>query len=266
MTYRPQAYTLVSTDHGSMIVNRFDYKMIDEAHGYGVGFQLLNTGQYDMQEINLAKFILNRRLQNYGPGVVAIDCGANIGVHTIEWAKMLHQQGTVIAFEPQEAVYYALCGNIALNNCFNVSAYNSAVSDKSDLMDMPKPNYFQPSTFGSMELKQKEGSEDIGQELKETTKVESVALSNLPLNRCDFIKIDVEGMEFEALDGAQGLIELCKPVMLIEFIKVDKDKLEKRLADSGYSAYQFGGNFLAIHESDKMASDVSVEDDKLRIG
>lgn len=266
MTFRPQAYTLVSTDHGSMIVNRNDFKMIDESHGYGVGFQLLNTGQYDMQEINLAKFILNRRLQNYGPGVVAIDCGANIGVHTIEWAKELFSKGMVISFEPQEGVYYALCGNIALNNCFNVTAYNSAVGAERGMIEIPKPNYFQPSTFGSMELRQSANSEDIGQKLEQMTQVEQVALDDLPLERCDFIKIDVEGMEFDVLTGANNLIEKCKPVMLIEFIKVDADRLKERLSSIGYSSYQIGGNFLAVHESDKMAAEVSMEDGNLRIG
>ena len=82
---RPQANIVVNTAHGMMIVNRNDYRMIDETHGYGVGFQLLNTGEYDMQEINFVKFCLSQRLNDYGKGVVAIDCGANIGVHTIEW-------------------------------------------------------------------------------------------------------------------------------------------------------------------------------------
>ena len=36
-----------------MIVNRFDYRMLDEVNGYGVGWQLLTTGQYDMEEIDL---------------------------------------------------------------------------------------------------------------------------------------------------------------------------------------------------------------------
>lgn len=266
MVMRPQAYSLISTHHGSMIVNRFDYHMIDETTGYGVGWQIMNTGEYDMQEVGFVKFLLEQRLANYGAGVVAIDCGANIGVHTIEWAKMLYGKGSVVAFEPQEHVYYALCGNIALNNCFNVSAYNSAVGDEGKLIDMPKPNYFRPSSFGSMEIKQHDGSENIGQALTSTTKVEQVTLDTLPLQRVDFIKIDVEGMEFEALSGGNGLIEKFKPQMLIEIIKIDREKMREKLVTMGYDVYPFGGNFFAVHKSDMMADKCSLVDGNLRIG
>jgi len=267
MVMRPQANIVVSTAHGMMIVNRNDYRMIDETHGYGVGFQLLNTGEYDMQEINFAKFCLNQRLNDYGKGVVAIDCGANIGVHTIEWSKVLHNVGSIVSFEAQEMVYYQLCGNIALNNCFNVTAYNSAVGDRNCIIDMPKPNYFQPSTFGSMEIKQKDGSENIGQDLQNTTKIEQIALDDLPLARVDFIKVDVEGMEFEVLSGAEKTIDKFKPQMLIEIIKIDRDRMQSKLENMGYNIYPFGGNFFAVHKSDIMASKCSTDDNgNLRIG
>jgi FkbM family methyltransferase len=67
---------------------------------------------------------------------VAIDCGANIGVHTTQWARLMTGWGRVVAFEPQERIYYALAGNIAINNCFNVRAIHAAV----------------PSTPGTMRL------------------------------------------------------------------------------------------------------------------
>lgn len=264
---RPQANIVVNTAHGMMIVNRNDYHMLDDKHGYGVGFQLLNTGEYDMQEINFAKFCLQQRLNDYGKGVVAIDCGANIGVHTIEWAKTLHNVGAVISFEAQDMVYYQLCGNIAINNCFNVTAYNSAVGDKNCIIDIPKPDYMKPSTYGSMELKQKEGSENIGQKLDRMVKVEQVALDDLPVRRVDFLKIDVEGMEFDVLAGAQKLIEKHKPQMLIEVIKIDQDKMRSWLEDWGYNIYTFGGNFFAVHKSDMMASKCSTDENgSIRIG
>ena len=264
---RSQANIVVNTAHGMMIVNRNDYCMLDDEHGYGVGFQLMNTGEYDIQEINFAKFCLGQRLNDYGKGVVAIDCGANIGVHTIEWAKTLHNVGAVVSFEPQEMVYYQLCGNVAMNNCFNVTAYNSAVGDRNCIIDIPKPNYFQPSTFGSMEIKQHEGSENIGQALDKMVKVEQVALDSLPIARLDFLKIDIEGMEFEALSGAEKVIEKYKPQMLIEVIKIDKEKMREKLHNMGYHVYVFGGNFFAVHKSDIMASKCSTDDNgNLRIG
>ena len=199
--HRQQANILVSSDHGTMIVNRFDYRMSDEKSGIGVGWQLMNSGQYDWKEVELLKLALKHRLKSYGDGVVAIDCGANIGVHTIEWARLLNDRGAVLSLEPQEHVFYALCGNIAINNCFNVKALNFAAGDANTLIEIPKPNYFSPSSFGSLELRQGSYSENIGQDLVDSAKVEQIALDSLQLSRLDLLKIDVEGWNLRLLQA-----------------------------------------------------------------
>ena len=263
--YRQQANILISTDHGTMIVNRFDYRMTDEIRGIGVGWQLMNSGQYDMKEVGFLKFLLERRLKDYGDGVVAIDCGANIGVHTIEWAKLLHKRGKVIALEAQEQVYYALCGNVALNNCFNVKALNCASGDENKIIKIPTPDYFQPSSFGSLEIKQSDKSENIGQTLEEFSEVQQITLDSLALERLDLLKIDVEGMEFETLAGAETTISQHKPLLLIEAIKIDGEKMRHLLENWSYDVYPLDGNFFAVHRTDQMASKCSLADGYLNI-
>src|ERR1700722_8284406 len=49
------------------------------------------------------------------PGMTVLDIGANIGVHTVNFAKAATPLGKVIAFEPQRIIYQMLCGNVALN-------------------------------------------------------------------------------------------------------------------------------------------------------
>src|SRR5258708_28849640 len=137
--------------------------MIDSQRGYGVGFQLLETASFDPMDVKLAVELLSFRRRHYGDGVVAIDCGANIGVHTVEWAKAMTGWGSVLAVEAQERIYYALAGNIAINNCFNAMALNAAISSEPGTLEIPNPNYFQPSSFGSLELRQRAGNEFIGQ-------------------------------------------------------------------------------------------------------
>ena len=79
---RKLAFIIASTDHGTFIVNRFDQMMVSGDAGYGVGLQLLENAHYDPEEVNLLLRALDLRRQCYGDGVVAIDCGANVGVHT----------------------------------------------------------------------------------------------------------------------------------------------------------------------------------------
>src|SRR6266481_6738013 len=99
---RKIAFVLAASDHGTMIVNRLDYRMVDQRSGFGVGFQILEAATFDPQEVDMALSLLELRRKYFGDGVVAIDCGANIGVHTIEWAKRMNGWGQVIAIEAQE--------------------------------------------------------------------------------------------------------------------------------------------------------------------
>jgi FkbM family methyltransferase len=255
---RKQAFVLASSDHGTMIVNRFDYRMVNQTQGYGVGYQILENGCFDQGEVRLALDMLQLRRKHYGDGAIAIDCGANIGVHSIEWAKLMTGWGSVLSIEAQERVYYALAGNIAINNCFNAIAVHGAVSSESGVLQIPVPNYLVPSSFGSLELRERPGNEYIGQKIDYTNlvNVRKVALDEFNLPRCDLIKIDVEGMEMEVLAGAARLIERNHPIMLIEKIKADASVLRMWLESRSYTVLEAGLNLLVIHSGDKVLADV----------
>ena len=250
---RPTAFVLVSTHHGTMLVNRHDYHQVSGYQAYGVGHQLLSNSSFDPQEVKMALQLLELRKTYFGPGVVAIDCGANIGVHTIEWARLMQTWGEVLAIEAQERVFYALAGNLALNNCFNARAIWAAVGAQEGEIGVPIPNYFQPSSFGSMEIRKKDSTEFIGQAI-DYSKLQAtrmMAMDHLNLARLDFIKIDIEGMEMEALQGASNTIRRHHPVMLIESLKSDKAALEAFLREAGYQIFPMGINMLAIHNADQ---------------
>ncbi|MBR0849854.1 FkbM family methyltransferase [Bradyrhizobium diazoefficiens] len=254
------AFVMASSKHGTMIVNRFDYRMVGPDRGYGVGHQILEAAAFDPMEVNVALELLDLRRKYYGDGVIAIDCGANIGVHTIEWASAMTGWGSVVAIEAQERIYYALAGNIAINNCFNAIAVHAAVSSEPGSMRIPNPNYFMPSSFGSLELRQGPTNEFIGQPIDYTDRtvaVRKMTLDELTLPRVDFIKIDIEGMEMEALAGAQETIRKYRPILLIEKIKTDNRVLEQWLLDNGYQFLALGLNFLAVHKSDECWKDIN---------
>jgi len=251
---KPAPFVLISTHHGSMIVNRNDYHMVDANRGYGVGYQIMQQSCYDPGDVNLALGVLNLRRQYFGDGVVAIDCGANIGVHTIEWGAHMAGWGSVYAFEAQERIFYAMAGNVALNNCLNVTARYCAVGAEVGEMEIPEPNYNRPASFGSFEILQRENTEFIGQSIdysKNLKKVPMLSLDSLDLQRVDFIKVDVEGMEEQVLQGSVALIEEFKPIMFIELIKSDRTVLEEYLTKRNYKLMNSGTNVLAIHEDDQ---------------
>jgi FkbM family methyltransferase len=252
---RKIAFVTVATDHGTLIVNRFDQHVVNQTTGYGVGFQLLEASHYDSAEVELTLKLLDLRRQHYGDGAIAVDCGANIGVFTVEWAKHMTGWGVVLAFEAQERLYYALAGNIAINNCFNARAIHAAVSSQPGAMKIPTPNYFAPASFGSLELKQRAETEFIGQAIDysedKMATVAATTLDSYDFPRLDLIKMDIEGMELEGLAGAAKWVAKHHPILMVEAVKVDRDVLRAWLQRLDYTIFEVGMNFLALHGADK---------------
>jgi FkbM family methyltransferase len=260
---RTLAFVTAATDHGTFIVNRFDRLVVGHRKGHGVGFQLLERAHYDPDEVDMLLRALDLRRQCYGDGVVAIDCGANVGVHTVEWAKHMTGWGGVLAIEAQERIFYALAGNIAINNCANARAINAAVSDRPGTMKIPVPDYGEDASFGSLELRSRgDATEFIGQAIDyaedKMVDVPTVSLDGFNLTRIDLIKIDVEGMEADVLAGAANCIGALKPILFVETLKSDKNAIAGWLAERGYITHDIGLNFFAIHASDKCLAWIKV--------
>ena len=260
---RKLAFIVASTDHGTMIVNRFDQHVVGPDQAYGVGFQLLDKASYDPEEVALLLNLLDLRRKHYGDGVVAVDCGANLGVHTIEWAKLMTHWGVVLAFEAQERIYYALAGNIAINNCFNARAIHAAVTSQPGTMKMPKPDYLANSSFGSLELKKRDNTEFIGQPIDyaegKMVEVRTVNLDSFNFPRLDLIKIDVEGMELEVLAGGAKCIGNHHPMLLVEGLKTDMTALRTWLENLDYMIIPSGLNLIAIHKQDRCLENIKIE-------
>lgn len=256
------SFVLGATEHGPMLINRHDGQNTFDGGFFGVGAQLLETGKYDGREVSVLKDLLRLSRKYYGDGVVALDVGANIGVHSVEWSKLMTKWGHVVAIEAQERIYYALAGNFTLQNCLNARAIWGAVGAEPGELSFPEPNYTIPSSFGSFELRQRLGGEFIGQSLdysKPSLTVRQFTLDSLGLERCDLIKIDVEGMEEEALAGASELIERCKPILFIETVKSDPDRITEWCEARGYKVLPHGMNVIAVHISDESLKHIGHE-------
>lgn len=241
-------FCLVSSDHGPLIINRLDYGEGNEGL-YGVGAQILQNGAYEPEETGRLKALLTDRRRLHGDGVVGVDCGANIGVHSVEWAKHMRGWGSVIAVEAQERVYYALAGNLALQNCFNARAIFGAVDRICGEMLVPELDHSHASSFGSFELKERRTTEYIGQCVdyeEPTQKVKRLSIDSLDLARVDLIKLDIEGMEMDALIGASKTVARCQPDLYIEIAKSDRSEIEAFLRDMRYRIdHDKGMNILA---------------------
>lgn len=251
---RPAVFLLVSTDHGMMIVNRMDYSREENGGVIGVGVEIFNSSHYDDAQLDLLCKLVEMRRESHGDGAVVIDGGANIGAYTLSLAKIMTGWGNVIAIEPQERVYYSLAGALNLNNCFNAKAILGALGQRSGVALIPRIDHTKPHNFGGVSL--------IRPGIKDCDEVQLLAVDDFNLNRLDLLKLDVEGMELEALLGARKTIERCNPIICAEHIFCGLRALEDHLRPLGYDVRMTGMNVVAIHESDPVRQRVTFYDSR----
>jgi FkbM family methyltransferase len=239
-------FVLVSTHYGPMIVNRLDT---------GVSWQLFETGGHESEVVSFGLDLSAACRDIYGVGVQIFDIGANIGTCTIPWARYCRDWGNIVAFEPQEPIYYALAGNIALNNLFNVRAIRGVVSDGTTPNTfIPKVNYEVSSNFGGIAMKDGLLRHSPGQILsyeKDSMKITpAYSIDALYPTRADIIKIDVEGMEIDVLTGATNAIKRLRPVLITEWIHCGTEAITEVLPD--FEHFSLEGNTISVHKDEKL--------------
>ena len=250
-TPRNQSFILAAGNSGPLILSRYDFN-VGPMGMYGVGDQLLHAGCYDSEEAGAINKILTTIHRHRGRNIVALDGGANIGVFTIEMAKHMAGWGEVLAVEAQRFLYYALCGNVVLNNCFNVIAVRKVLAETHGQMLVPNLDFQRHASFGSLELLRHDYNEDIGQPVASSfSLVDKVPIDEiLPDTAVDFIKLDIEGMELHALRGAADVVECWKPVIFLETMKCDYREIQVWFDAKDYKLARWGMNAVAVHASE----------------
>ena len=246
-------FVVTSSDIGTIIVNRFDFKQVENGV-IGVGHNLLQTSGFDVKEVNIMLQLLTLLRRYRGDNVVMLDAGANIGAYTLPAARTMTGWGSVIAIEAQERIFYALAGNIVINNLGNARAIWSALSDAKGTIEIPEPDYNQPSSYGSLELIQTDTSEFIGQQLNKKQQVEAITIDSMNLSRLDYLKMDVEHMEEIVLAGASETIKAHKPVIQIEVLKSDRAKIKDIIEKLDYTVLDLNGgyDYLCVPNNDPL--------------
>jgi FkbM family methyltransferase len=156
------------------------------------------------------------------PEDLVLDVGANIGGHTIVMSQLVGPSGLVHAFEPQRLVYQTLAGNMAINSLTNVICHQKALGSQQGTLLVPSLDYANVGNYGGLEL----GNWTDGEP------VDVITIDSLNLPDCNFIKMDVEGMEQSALEGAVNTINSFRPYMYVENDRKDKSDSLIRFIDS----------------------------------
>lgn len=172
-----------------------------------IGSNIFSKGVFERDEIEDLINILND-ISIDTENATALDIGANIGNHSIQFAKYFKH---VEAFEPNPKTFVLLEFNCINNE--NISCHNFGLGNKDENLTL----YEDLLNIGASSIYSNDRNKNYNHYEIKIFRIDSLLnkFSNVKL-----IKIDVEGMESEVILGALKTIRKYKPVIVFEqFLK-----------------------------------------------
>ena len=168
--------------------------------------------------------------ENYIENTNIIDLGGNIGTTTLLMSEVLSNNCKIFTFEP---IYSdILLKNILDNNLTgNVEIYPYGVGNEIKTLKIKPINLSDNINFGAVSIIHNLENKD------DSFSINIVPLDYFNFENISLIKIDVEHMEIEVLEGCLNLIKRCKPTILIETYQLSKmieTNIFKELLTLGY--------------------------------
>lgn len=168
--------------------------------------------------------------ENIGAGDVVYDIGANVGLHTLYFSRLVTETGHVFAFEPAPDTVQKLLQHLRLNGIKNVTVIDKAVSQE------PGELHLRLHTDPCQRR-----LDEAGEIAVATTSIDSV-IGELPPPNC--IKMDIEGAEIQALSGARECFLRYRPKLLLATHSGSDVPCCEMLRSWGYAISFFEGSDL----------------------
>lgn len=185
---------------------RFDYPL-----NSAIGCDLF-AGGFEPAEVRFVR-------EHLSAGDVVLDLGANAGLYTVLASHAVGEAGHVYAFEPGARALELLRHNIAINDLKNVTVIDAAVSNTTGHARFAVAKDTALSSLAAIE---RADQEIEGWETVRTVRVDDAAVE-YGIGDVRFIKMDVEGAEKLALDGAAGVLSRGGGPLTILFEAFDQN-------------------------------------------
>jgi len=208
----------------------------------------LSLALYERPELKLAS-------QIFREGMTIVDVGANIGLYTALAMHYLKGRGRILAFEPHPESCQFLTHTVELNAARLAENERPRVDILDFAASASEGNaqlFTNPTNKGDNRLYFFSSARDSEALPVRVTTIDSV-LHDFKIANIDFLKLDVQGHEFEVIQGAQATLHASPNVIILsEFWpdgirqSCDRDGMEylSFLADLNFMIYQVHGNKL----------------------
>lgn len=190
--------------------------------------------------------LLGEYLKNYEPqkNDIVIDAGASIGIFSMFVSMKMNNTGRIIAFEPDEENFEKLVRNIKLNKIKNVIPLKKGLWSEDAVLNFDKRGDGTSSFI----------SDEKGCSPKVPVVSLDKELGRMGLKKVNFIKMDIEGAEIEAVKGSEKTLknnDLRLTIASYHVVNGEKTckKLEKNLSSYGFKAKTSFPDHLTTHAS-----------------
>ena len=179
------------------------------------------------------KKLLNHYKTMIKRGDTVLDIGSYLGTHALAFSQLVGNSGVVHCFEPQTDIFKLLKKTITENKIKNIKLYQKAVYNNDGSVEFSNTNNGKASIS------------HIRPRLNNPVKImtPAIKIDTLKLNKCDFVKIDVEKCEWVVLDGGEETIKEFRPIIFLETFKTPSNrlKLTKWCEKMDYNFMNVGG-------------------------
>jgi FkbM family methyltransferase len=182
-------------------------------------------------------------------GDIVIDIGAHIGRYTIIASKRVGINGKVVAIEASPSNFEMLNRNIQLNQLTNIISLNHVVYSKEAKIKLYLPGQESGHTIYNTIISDRATNEKFVETNANT--LDYLLQSNgIKQEQINWIKIDVEGAEFEVLKGATNVLSNSKDIaLLIEIHNLrDSTNLYRSIVEF-LNLYNFNIEFEKTYEN-----------------
>ncbi len=166
-----------------------------------------------------------------------IDIGAHLGYFSLELSRLVKGEGKVFAVEPMSKFNTVLERLLVRYKIHNVTVYPVALGGKGEYVEMGIPRVDNRKRFAHARVMESSPGLQYVESEKVTNKSGDELFGNL--KRLDFIKCDVEGLEYPVFLSMMETLKTQLPLLLCEFFDSnERIKLYELLQPLGYRLYK----------------------------
>lgn len=188
-----------------------DYYLPRDAHSDEIAKAIISNNIFDASVYEIAREYIR-------PGTAVLDIGSNFGQMAVLMSKLVGHSGVVHAFEADEFIFSILETNTKVNAGNIIAHFGAVHSQSKETLYFPVQDFERFGTYGSYGIDYVHGK---------GRPIETITIDDIEYNQeISFVKIDIQGGDLFAMQGAVKTIDKYRMPILFEYEYLFEDELK----------------------------------------